>query len=155
GEGQYKVYIVEKADHLPNPEWTALLKLIEEPPPHLVFVFCTNDLAKVIPTVRSRCQTFVFQRPRMRELVQALRTVCDGEEIDATDAALSLIGRSAGGAYGDAIATLDQLSAATGKSISVQDVLQLGAAVEEDVLFRLCDTIVHRDVDAAVSTLER
>ncbi len=153
-EGQYKVYIVDEAHQLTNQAWNALLKLIEEPPPHLVFVFCTTDLAKVIPTVRSRCQTFVFQRPRMRELVQALRTVCDGEGIDAPDAALSLIARSAGGAYRDAISTLDQLSAATGKSISVQDVLQLGTAVEEDVLFRLCDTIVDRDVAGALVTLE-
>src|SRR5262245_19540427 len=134
-EGRYKVYIVDEAHQLTTAAWNALLKLIEEPPPHLVFVFCTTDLAKVIPTVRSRCQTFVFQRPRMRELVQALRTVCDGEGIDAPDAALSLIARSAGGAYRDAISTLDQLSTATGKSISVQDVLQLGTAVEEDVLF--------------------
>ena len=153
-EGQYKVYIVDEAHQLTNQAWNALLKLIEEPPPHLVFVFCTTDLAKVIPTVRSRCQTFVFQRPRMRELVHALRTVCDGEGIDAPDAALSLIARSAGGAYRDAISTLDQLSAATGKSISVQDVLQLGTAVEEDVLFRLCDTIVDRDVAGALVTLE-
>jgi DNA polymerase-3 subunit gamma/tau len=153
-EGQYKVYIVDEAHQLTSQAWNALLKLIEEPPPHLVFVFCTTDLAKVIPTVRSRCQTFVFQRPRMRELVQALRTVCEGEEIDAPDAALSLIARGAGGAYRDAISTLDQLSAATGKSISVQDVLQLGAAVEEDVLFRLCDTIVDRDVAGALVTLE-
>ena len=142
-EGQYKVYIVDEAHQLTNQAWNALLKLIEEPPPHLVFVFCTTDLAKVIPTVRSRCQTFVFQRPRMRELVQALRTVCDGEGIDAPDAALSLIARSAGGAYRDAISTLDQLAAATGKQISVQD-----------VLFRLCDTIVDRDVAGALVTLE-
>ena len=153
-EGQYKVYIVDEAHQLTNQAWNALLKLIEEPPPHLVFVFCTTDLAKVIPTVRSRCQTFVFQRPRMRELVQTLRTVCEGEGIDAPDAALSLIARSAGGAYRDAISTLDQLSAATGKTISVQDVLQLGAAVEEDVLFRLCDTIVDRDVAGALVTVE-
>jgi DNA polymerase III subunit gamma/tau len=153
-EGQYKVYIVDEAHQLTNQAWNALLKLIEEPPPHLVFVFCTTDLAKVIPTVRSRCQTFVFQRPRMRELVQALRTVCEGEGIDAPDAALSLIARSAGGAYRDAISTLDQLSAATGKTISVQDVLQLGAAVEEDVLFRLCDTIVDRDVAGALVSVE-
>jgi DNA polymerase-3 subunit gamma/tau len=153
-EGQYKVYIIDEAHQLTNQAWNALLKLIEEPPPHLVFVFSTTDLAKVIPTVRSRCQTFVFQRPRMSELVQALRTVCDGEGIDAPDSALSLIARGAGGAYRDAISTLDQLSAATGKTISPQDVLQLGAAVEEDVLFRLGDTIVDHDVAGALVTLE-
>ncbi len=153
-EGLYKVYIVDEAHQLTTAAWNALLKLIEEPPPHLVFVFCTTDLAKVIQTVRSRCQTFVFQRPRLQELVQALRTVCDGEGIDAADPALSLIARGAGGAYRDAISTLDQLSAATGKTISVQDVLQLGAAVEEDILLRICDTVVDRDVAGALVTVE-
>ena len=153
-EGQWKVYIVDEAHQLTTAAWNALLKLIEEPPPHLVFVFCTTDLAKVIPTVRSRCQTFVFQRPRMQELVQALRKICDGEGIDASDAALSLIARGANGSFRDAISLLDQLSAATGKNISVQDVLQLGTAVEEDILFRLCDTIVDRDVAGALVLVE-
>jgi DNA polymerase-3 subunit gamma/tau len=153
-EGQWKVYIVDEAHQLTTAAWNALLKLIEEPPPHLVFVFCTTDLAKVIPTVRSRCQTFVFQRPRMQELVQALRTICDGEGIDASDAALSLVARGANGSFRDAISLLDQLAAATSKAISVQDVLQLGTAVEEDVLFRLCDTIVDRDVAGALVLIE-
>ena len=119
-----------------------------------MFVFCTTDLAKVIPTVRSRCQTFVFQRPRMQELVQSLRKICEGEGIDASDAALSLIARGANGSFRDAISLLDQLAAATGKTISVQDVLQLGTAVEEDLLFRLCDTIVDRDVAGALVLVE-
>jgi DNA polymerase-3 subunit gamma/tau len=153
-EGTYKVYIVDEAHQLTTAAWNALLKLIEEPPPHLVFVFCTTDLAKVIPTVRSRCQTFVFQRPRLQELVQALRQICEGEKIDAPDAALSLIARGASGSFRDAISMLDQLAAATGKKISVQDVLQLGTAVEEDILFRLCDTIVDRDVAGALVLVE-
>jgi DNA polymerase-3 subunit gamma/tau len=151
-EGRYKVYIVDEAHQLTSAAWNALLKLIEEPPPHLVFVFCTTEHQKVIPTVRSRCQTFVFQRPRLHELVAQLRTVCEGEGIDAPDSALSLIARSAAGSFRDAISTLDQLSAATGKSISVQDVLQLGASVEEDVLFRLCDTLAERGADLAQLT---
>jgi len=153
-EGGYKVYIVDEAHQLTTAAWNALLKLIEEPPPHLVFVFCTTEQSKVIPTVRSRCQTFVFQRPRLQELVAALRRVCDGEGIDAPDSALSLIARGAGGSFRDAISTLDQLAAATGKQISVQDVLQLGTAIEEDVLFRLCDTIVDRDVAGALVLVE-
>jgi len=153
-EGRYKVYILDEAHQLTSQAWNALLKLIEEPPPHLVFVFCTTDLSKVIQTVRSRCQTFVFQRPRLQEIVTVLRTVCEGEGIDAPDSALSLIARGAGGSFRDAISTLDQLSAATGKAITVQDVLQLGAAVEEDTLFRLCDTIVDRDVAGALVLVE-
>ncbi|HST25179.1 MAG TPA: DNA polymerase III subunit gamma/tau, partial [Gaiellaceae bacterium] len=63
-EGRYKVYILDEAHQLTDAAWNALLKLIEEPPPHLLFVFCTTELLKVIPTVRSRCQTFTFARPR-------------------------------------------------------------------------------------------
>jgi len=153
-EGRYKVYIVDEAHQLTPAAWNALLKLIEEPPPHLVFVFCTTELSKVIQTVRSRCQTFVFQRPRLQEIVTVLRMVCEGEGIDAPDSALSLVARGAGGSFRDAISTLDQLSAATGKKIAVQDVLQLGAAVEEDTLLRLCDTIVDRDVAGALVLVE-
>jgi DNA polymerase-3 subunit gamma/tau len=153
-EGGYKVYIIDEAHQLTSQAWNALLKLIEEPPPHLVFVFCTTDLASVLPTVRSRCQTFVFQRPRLQELVAVLRRVCEGEKIDAPDAALALIARSAHGAYRDGVSTLDQLAAATGGSISVQDVLQLAGGIEEDTLFRLCDTIVDHDTAGALVQIE-
>src|SRR5262245_4326188 len=94
-EGTYKVYILDEAHQLTDAAWNALLKLIEEPPPHLLFVFCTTELQKVLPTVRSRCQTFVFQRPRLPELVQKLRTIADGEGIDVPDAALALVARAA------------------------------------------------------------
>ena len=101
-EGTYKVYILDEAHQLTDAAWNALLKLIEEPPPHLLFVFCTTELQKVLPTVRSRCQTFVFQRPRLAELVKMLRLIADGEEIDVPDAALALIARGGRGAYRDA-----------------------------------------------------
>ncbi len=153
-EGSYKVYIVDEAHQLTDAAWNALLKLIEEPPPHLVFVFCTTELSKVLPTVRSRCQTFVFQRPRLQELVAAMRRVCDGEGIEATDATLAQIARAARGSFRDAISTLDQLAAATGKQISMQDVMQLVGAVEEDALFRLCDIVVDRDTAGALVLIE-
>ena len=101
-EGRYKVYILDEAHQLTDAAWNALLKLIEEPPPHLVFVFCTTELQKVLPTVRSRCQTFVFPRPRLPDLVRVLRRVADGEGIEAPDAALALIARGARGAFRDA-----------------------------------------------------
>ena len=92
-EGRSKVYILDEAHQLTDAAWNALLKLIEEPPPHLLFIFCTTELQKVLPTVRSRCQTFVFQRPRLPELVRKLRLIADGEQIDVPDAALALIAR--------------------------------------------------------------
>jgi DNA polymerase-3 subunit gamma/tau len=153
-EGRFKIYILDEAHQLTDAAWNALLKLIEEPPPHLLFVFCTTDLGKVIPTVRSRCQTFVFQRPRLPELVTLLRRVADGEGIQVPDAALSLIARSARGSFRDAVSTLDQLSAATSGAIDAQTVLQLVGAVDEESLLRLCDMIVDRDTAGALVFLE-
>jgi DNA polymerase-3 subunit gamma/tau len=153
-EGRYKVYILDEAHQLTDAAWNALLKIVEEPPPHLVFVFCTTSVEKVLPTVRSRCQTFLFARPRLPELVALLRRVAQGEGFDAPDAALALIARSAQGSFRDAVSTLDQLAAATGGEISVQAVLQLLGAVDEETLFRLCDLIVDRDTAGALTHVE-
>jgi DNA polymerase-3 subunit gamma/tau len=153
-EGRSKVYILDEAHQLTDAAWNALLKLIEEPPPHLLFVFCTTDLAKVLPTVRSRCQTFVFQRPRLPELVKKLRLIADGEGIQVPDAALALIARGGRGAYRDAESTLDQLASATGGTITVQDVLSLLGTVEDEILFRLCDHVVDQDTAGALTFLE-
>jgi DNA polymerase-3 subunit gamma/tau len=154
-EGRYKVYILDEAHQLTDAAWNALLKLIEEPPPHLLFVFCTTDLLKVIPTVRSRCQTFPFSRPRLPDLVKVLRRVTDGEGFEAPDAALSLIARVARGSFRDAVSTLDQLAAATGGEVTVQAVLQLLGAVEEDALFQLCDLVIDRDTAGALTFVEQ
>jgi DNA polymerase-3 subunit gamma/tau len=153
-EGRSKVYILDEAHQLTDAAWHALLKLIEEPPPHLLIVFCTTDLAKVLPTVRSRCQTFVFQRPRLPELVRKLRLIADGERIQVPDAALALVARGGRGAYRDAESTLDQLASATNGTITVQDVLSLLGTVEDEVLFRLCDHVVDQDTAGALTFLE-
>jgi DNA polymerase III subunit gamma/tau len=153
-EGRYKVYILDEAHQLTDAAWNALLKLIEEPPPHLVFVFCTTDLSKVLPTVRSRCQTFVFQRPRLQELVAKLRRVADAEGIDVPDQALALVARGGRGAYRDAESTLDQLASATGNRVTVQSVLELLGTVEEEALFRICDLVIDRDTAGALTYLE-
>jgi DNA polymerase III subunit gamma/tau len=153
-EGRYKVYILDEAHQLTDAAWNALLKLIEEPPPHLVFVFCTTDLSKVLPTVRSRCQTFVFQRPRLQDLVRKLRLIADAEEIDVPDQALALVARGARGAYRDAESTLDQLASATGNNVTVQAVLELLGTVEEEALFRLCDLVIDRETAGALTYIE-
>jgi DNA polymerase III subunit gamma/tau len=108
----------------------------------------------MLPTVRSRCQTFMFARPRLPELTRLLRHVADGEGIDAPDAALALVARSARGSFRDAVSTLDQLASATGGSVTVQAVLQLLGAVEEEALFRLCDLVVDRDAAGALNFVE-
>jgi DNA polymerase-3 subunit gamma/tau len=153
-EGRYKVYILDEAHQLTDAAFNALLKLIEEPPPHLVFVFCTTELQKMLPTVRSRCQTFVLSRPRLPEIVRYLKSVAEGEGIEAPESALALVARSARGSFRDAVSTLDQLSAATERKVTVQAVLQLLGAVEEEALFRICDFVVDRDTAGALTFLE-
>ncbi|MER3408713.1 MAG: DNA polymerase III subunit gamma/tau [Thermoleophilia bacterium] len=153
-EGRHKVYILDEAHQLTDAAWNALLKIVEEPPPHLVFVFCTTALDKVLPTVRSRCQVFRFARPRLPELVTLLRRVADGEGFQAPDAALSLIARFARGSFRDAVSTLDQLAAATEGHVTVQAVLQLLGAVEEEALFRLVDLVIDRDTAGALTYVE-
>jgi DNA polymerase III subunit gamma/tau len=153
-EGRSKIYILDEAHQLTDAAWQALLKLIEEPPPHLVFVFCTTELQKVLATVRSRCQTFVFQRPRLPDLVTVLRRIADAEGIQAQDSALSLIARGARGSFRDAVSTLDQLAASTSGSIDAQSVLQLVGAVDEESLLRLCDMVVDRDTAGALLFIE-
>jgi DNA polymerase III subunit gamma/tau len=108
----------------------------------------------MLPTVRSRCQTFVFSRPRLPDLIRKLRRIADAEGIEAPDAALALVARGARGAYRDAESTLDQLAAATGNQVTVQAVLQLLGAVEEEALFRLCDLVVDKDTAGALQFLE-
>ncbi|HEY5479617.1 MAG TPA: hypothetical protein VIJ84_08395, partial [Gaiellaceae bacterium] len=144
----------DEAHQLTDAAWNALLKLIEEPPPHLVFIFCTTELSKVIPTVRSRCQVFAFARPRLPELVQVLEHVCKEEEIEAPGPALALIARAARGSFRDAVSLLDQLSSATEHKLSVQAVLQLLGVIEEDALFRLIDLVVAGDTAGALVAIE-
>jgi DNA polymerase III subunit gamma/tau len=96
----------------------------------------------------------VFSRPRLPDLIQKLRRIADTERIEAPDAALALIARGARGAYRDAESTLDQLAAATGGKVTVQAVLQLLGAVEEEALFRLCDLVVDRDTAGALQFIE-
>ena len=149
-EGRYKVYILDEAHQLTDAAFNALLKLIEEPPPHLVFVFCTTDLAKMLPTVRSRCQTFMFARPR---LPRADAAAAAGRRRREASRCPTRRSPSSHAARAGASATPSRRSTSsrprrTGQ-ITVQAVLQLLGAVEEEALFRLCDLIVDRDTAGA------
>ena len=151
---RFKIYILDEAHQLTKDAFNALLKLIEEPPPHLVFIFCTTELDKMLATVRSRCQTLQFARPRLPDMTNVLRRIADSEGIDAPDAALAQIAQSARGSFRDAISTFDQLAAATGGAVDVPAVLRLLGVVEEDALFRLIDLVVDGDTAGALAFIE-
>ncbi len=150
----YKIYILDEAHQLTKDAFNALLKLIEEPPPHLLFVFCTTELDKMLATVRSRCQTLQFARPRLPDMANVLRRIAESEGIEAPDAALAQVAQSARGSFRDAISTFDQLAAATGGAVELPAVLRLLGVVEEDALFRLIDLVVDGDTRGTLIFVE-
>ena len=142
-EGRYKVYILDEAHSLTADASNALLKTLEEPPPHVVFVLCTTDPAKLLSTIRSRCQRFAFRRPGPGELVKVLARVCESESIEAPDAVLHLVARAGAGSYRDALTILDQLSTASDGAIAVEDAVRLLGLVPEQALVDIVDLIAQ------------
>jgi DNA polymerase-3 subunit gamma/tau len=144
--GGYKVYIIDEVHMLSTSAFNALLKTLEEPPPKTVFVLCTTHPHKVPETIHSRCQRFDFRRISTEDIVERLEYIAREEAIGVEPGSLTLIARHAAGGMRDAIGTLDQLSAFTGKSIMVADVEGLLGEVDTAQLFRAVDLIAGRDV---------
>lgn len=154
-KGRYKVYIIDEVHMLSTAAFNALLKTLEEPPPHVVFVMATTHPHKVPETIQSRCQRFDFHRIGIEEIVGRLRVICDGEDFDVPDAALALIGRHAAGGMRDAITTLEQLASFTGGTISVEDVEGLLGEVDSAQLFEIAGMVAARDVAACFRWVAR
>src|SRR5512135_3883171 len=118
GQSRYKVYIIDEVHMLTEPAFNALLKTLEEPPPHAIFVLATTDPQKVPATIVSRCQRYDFRRLTLAEITQRLNEIVADEGLTAAPEALTLIARQATGAMRDAESLLDQL-AASGNAITV------------------------------------
>ncbi len=122
GAGDFKVYLIDEVHMLTDPAFNALLKTLEEPPPHAVFILTTTEAHKVPATIASRCQRFDFRRVPAAAAVQCLQGICAGESISCEAAALELIARSATGSMRDAINLLDQLSTSYGSDLKLEHV---------------------------------
>ena len=121
-EGRYKIYIIDEVHMLSTSAFNALLKILEEPPPHLVFIFATTEPHKIPNTIHSRCQHFQFRRISYKEIVERLRFILREEGIDAGEDALSVIARTSDGSMRDALSLLDQAIAYTGGNLTGEDV---------------------------------
>ncbi len=133
-QGKYKIYIIDEVHMLSTAAFNALLKTLEEPPPHAIFVLATTEIHKIPATVLSRCQRHEFRRVPVDEMIGQLKTIAKAEKIQADDEALSVIARQAGGGLRDAISLLDQL-ASTGTKITLQlTQTVLGTATSQTVL---------------------
>ncbi|MHB8142988.1 MAG: DNA polymerase III subunit gamma/tau [Thermoleophilia bacterium] len=149
-EGRSKVYILDEAHMLTKEASNAFLKVLEEPPAHVIFVLCTTEAHKVIPTIQSRCQKFEFRRPDAGMVLEVLARIAAAEGLDAEEAALAAIARSSAGAYRDAIGALDQLATYCNETISLADVLAMLGTVESELLFEAVDIIAAEDVRGAI-----
>ncbi len=129
---RYKVYLIDEVHMLTEAAFNALLKTLEEPPPHVVFILATTEPYKIPATILSRCQRFDFRRIPVNEIVRRLRTVADGEGFQIDDAALELIARQSTGALRDAENLLDQLVAYHGRALDLESVRSgLGLVVDD------------------------
>jgi DNA polymerase-3 subunit gamma/tau len=153
--GRHKVYILDEAHMLSTAAWNAFLKTLEEPPPHTIFVLATTEAAKVLPTVVDRCHRFDFARPSVPQIAGVLRKVATTEQLEIGDEATALIARSATGSFRDALGTLEQLVAYSGRSITLDDVLAVLGAADADLVFGAVDAIAAGDARAALLAAAR
>ena len=153
--GGWKIYILDEAHMLTREAWNAFLKTLEEPPPNTVFVLCTTEPHKVMPTIVDRCQRFDFQRPSLQQIADVVRRVAAAESIEIDDGAVAAIARAAGGSFRDALGTLDQLVAYCGKRVATDDVLAVLGVAEAELILAVADAIAAEDGRAALEVSER
>ena len=149
---RYKIFIIDEVHQLSGASFNALLKSIEEPPPHVVFVMATTELTKIPDTILSRAQVFEFRAIAVAAIAGQLRTIADAEGLTVPDEALTLVARAAEGSMRDAQSALDQVIAFAGTTIAPEDVSTVLGLVGRDLLFDIVTAVADEDA-AAVFTL--
>ncbi len=146
-ESRYKVYIIDEAHMLTREAWNAFLKILEEPPPRVIFVLATTEPGKIFqaaPPILSRCQRFDFHRISTEQICERLTQVLEAENVEADEAALMPIARKADGALRDALSALDQVLAFSGDRVTAEDVRQVLGLVDEELYFELLEILLER-----------
>ncbi len=144
--GKYKIYIIDEVHMLTTAAFNALLKTLEEPPAHVIFVLCTTDPQKILETILSRCQRFDFHRIGNEDIEHRLAYVCEQEGFDYDDEALAIVARHAKGGMRDALSTLEQLSVFGNGSVHADDARSLLGEVSDQILGEFSRAIADRDI---------
>src|SRR5262245_658059 len=152
---RYKIFIIDEVHQLSLPSFNALLKSIEEPPPHVVFMMATTELERIPETVISRSQVYELRTISTKAIAEQLRRIVDAEQISAGDDVLQLIARDADGSMRDAQSKLDQVIAFTGKTITADDVSTVLGLVGRDLLLDTVQAVVDEDASAAFAMAAR
>jgi len=151
---RYRVTIMDEAHQIQESAASALLKTLEEPPPQLVVILCTTHPWDLLPTIRSRLQTYTLRKPGVPNLLTVLDRVAQQEGIEATPQALDLVARAADGSYRDALGLLDQISTFGNGRVDIADALDLLGVVSRETLFDLVDLMAQGDAAGAFELLE-
>jgi DNA polymerase-3 subunit gamma/tau len=151
---RYRIFIIDEAHMLSTASWNALLKLIEEPPPHVVFMFATTEMQKVPSTIISRVQRHMLRKITLDELTAQLRHIVESEGIDADKGALEIIARRGEGSVRDSLSLLDQVIAFSGKTISVADVATVLGLSDTSLFGRLVALAGEGDHAGILSALQ-
>src|SRR5438477_11445760 len=152
---RYKIFIIDEVHQLSNASFNALLKSIEEPPPHVVFMMATTELEKIPETVRSRSQVYEFRTISTKAIAEQLRKIVDAEGITTADESLQPIARDEEGSMRDAQSKPDQVSAFTGKTIGAEDVATVLGLVGRDLLLDGIQAVADEDATAAFTLAGR
>jgi DNA polymerase III subunit gamma/tau len=154
-QGRMKVYIIDEVHMLTTEAFNALLKMLEEPPEHVVFVLATTEKHKVLPTIISRCQSFDFRRPGVSVLSEKLREISETEGIEVEPGALTAIAREGRGSFRDAEGLLDQLASFADGPITAARVRELLGSAGSDALLETTDALYERRAADALRVVER
>lgn len=149
---RYKVYIIDEVHMLSKDAFNALLKLIEEPPPHIKFIMATTELHKVLPTILSRCQRFDFMRIKTEDIAARLKYVAEQEKITLTDDGAELIAKAADGGMRDALSILDRCIAFS-ENVTAEVVSEAAGIAGREQLFALCEAVADRDPAKALDII--
>ncbi|MEK7678606.1 MAG: DNA polymerase III subunit gamma/tau [Deltaproteobacteria bacterium] len=154
-QGRHKVYIIDEVHMLSNHAFNALLKTIEEPPSHAVFIFATTEPHKIPQTIRSRCQCFDFRRIPLKEIQRHLVKILEGEGVGFDEEALFVVSREAEGSLRDAQSLLDQVLAYSGGKVKTSDVFDALGLMDRAVLFDLAGAVIEKDGKLALNIVEK
>lgn len=152
--GKKRIYIIDEVHRLSGSAFDALLKTLEEPPPHVVFIFATTEPAKVPETIRSRTQRYDFHRVGAAVLSEHLKGIAEAEKIDIAEDALFMLARKADGSVRDSLSLLDQLSAFAGEKITPKHVTEALGLVESEFYFRYVSIIASKDNSAGLDIVK-
>ena len=152
---RYRIYIIDEVHMLSTNAFNALLKTLEEPPPHVIFVFATTDPQKIPVTILSRCQEFDFKRIPALLIQERLKTIAESEKIKITDRGLHIIAREADGGMRDAQSILDQVISFAGEEVSDEDVAKSLGVIDREVLKNVVKSIMERTPAGCIQVVER